>query len=215
MRVCLVNEGKLSGLGEELEGESPQIVCISSVGLVDYEKEIEGKTGRLRAVAKLSQRLSCVVVCGCETDAKGLRRRSAIVSEGGRILGISDMSHAIDGNCNCGFGLKCYDTAAGRLGVLVGEDLYFPEAVKVLVQSACDLVLCAFGKIEGDKELVLMRCYSFCYGVCLCMAGEGYSQITAADGSVLLTTPRKIETTEVGGKRRFHLIETRRSGFGK
>lgn len=215
MRVCLVNEGRLSGMGEELEGENPQIVCMSSVGLVDYEKEIEGKTGRLRGVAKLSQRLSCVVVCGCETDAKGLRRRSAIVADCGRICGISDMIHAIDGSCNCGFGLKCYETAVGRVGVLVGEDLYFPETVKVLVQSACDLILCVFGQIESARELVLMRSYSFCYGVCLCMAGEGYSQVTAADGSVLLTTPRKAETVEIVGKRRFHLIETRRSGFGR
>lgn len=78
-----------------------------------------------------SKMLRCTVVGGCYTDARGIRRKSAVVAERGRLLGVSDLVNRIDGSAfGAGAGVKVYETAAGRLGVVVGKISTFPRSWK-------------------------------------------------------------------------------------
>ena len=46
--------------------------------------------------ARLSKDCGCGLVCGCRTVSRGLVRKSAAVSDRGKLLGISDMLHVLD-----------------------------------------------------------------------------------------------------------------------
>ena len=55
-----------------------------------------------------------VVVCGCYSDSRGIRRKSVVVADRGRILGVSDMLNQLDSSeYRPGAGIKIYDTKAG------------------------------------------------------------------------------------------------------
>ena len=75
-----------------------------------------------------SKALRCTVVGGCYTDARGIRRKSAVVAERGRLLGVSDLVNRIDGSTfGAGAGVKVYETAAGALGRRCGRGSLFPQ----------------------------------------------------------------------------------------
>ena len=155
MRICFVTKGGLDAVGEEAGAD---IVCypLSALGEVSYERELKGETSLFEAVAMRSKMLRCTVVGGCYTDARGIRRKSAVVAERGRLLGVSDLVNRIDGSAfGAGAGVKVYETAAGRLGVVVGEDLYFPKVVETLSLSGADAVLCLFEELSEGLELTL------------------------------------------------------------
>ena len=107
MRICFVTKGGLDAVGEEAGAD---IVCypLSALGEVSYERELKGETSLFEAVAMRSKMLRCTVVGGCYTDARGIRRKSAVVAERGRLLGVSDLVNRIDGSAfGAGAGVRC------------------------------------------------------------------------------------------------------------
>ena len=159
--------------------------------------------------------MSHIVVCGCVTDTRGIKRKSAVVAENGRILGVSDMLNAVDGEFKSGAGLRVYETKAGRLGIAVAEDLYFPEILRTLSVCGSDMILCPFGIVSDYTETVLLRAGAFSYGVPMCLCGIGYSQIAAISGATMFSSPDSPVEFSFDKKQEYHLIETRRRGFYK
>lgn len=211
MRVCLVNEGKLLGLEEKLTDEF-DVLVISSIGRVSYTNEIEGRSGRFRHVARLSADFHCVVFCGCETEAKGIVRKSVLIADHGKIVGIADMTHSIDHTYDAGTTLRLYDTAIGKIGILVGEDLYFPETVKLLSDGGADLAISIYGAMQGIERNLLCA-YSFCYGIPFCFVAEGYSIISSIEGTISFSTSNSPSFEGLELTKQYHLIETRQKGF--
>lgn len=117
MRICFVSRGTLHSFWDDYGGSDADILFFGfqSLGEVSYEKELKGETDFFEDVAILSKENHNVVVCGCVTDTRGLKRKSAVVAENGRILGVSDMLNAVDGEYSSGAGLRVYETRAGRL----------------------------------------------------------------------------------------------------
>lgn len=147
MRICFVSRGSLNSFWDTYGGSDADIVFFGfqGIGEVSYEKELRGETGYFEDAAILSKENHNVVVCGCVTDTRGVKRKSAVVAENGRLLGVSDMLNAIDGEYKSGAGLRVYETKVGRLGIAVAEDLYFPEILRTLAVCGSDLILCPFG----------------------------------------------------------------------
>ena len=161
MRICFVTSGRLDAVREEAGAD---IVCcpLPSLGEVSYERELRGETSCFEDVALRSKALKGVVVCGCYTDARGIRRKSAVVAERGRILGVSDLVNHIDGSeYGCGAGVRVYETACGRLGIVVGEDLCFPQVMETLSLSGADAALCLEEELGEGPELTLIRAQAF------------------------------------------------------
>ena len=96
MRICFVTDGGLNDFAETITAAA-DVVCFSfqALGKVSYERELKGETNLFEDVALLSKMQKNVVVCGCYTDARGIRRKSVVVAERGRILGVSDMVNRI------------------------------------------------------------------------------------------------------------------------
>lgn len=211
MRICLVNEGKLLDLEEKLKEEF-DILVISPIGRVSYTNEIEGRSGRFRHVARLSDDFHCLVLCGCVTEAKGVLRKSVIVADRGKLVGISDMTHSIDREYNAGASIKLYDTQYGKIAMLVGEDLFFPETVKLCSDSGVDLLFSISEKMQGVERNVLCT-YSYCFGIPVCFVTEGYSMISSIDGTIAFSTSDSPSYYALDFKKQYHLIETRQKGF--
>lgn len=210
MRICFVTKGGLDAVGEEAGAD---IVCypLSALGEVSYERELKGETSLFEAVAMRSKALRCTVVGGCYTDARGIRRKSAVVAERGRLLGVSDLVNRIDGSTfGAGAGVKVYETAAGRLGVVVGEDLYFPKVVETLSLSGADAVLCLFEELSEGLELTLIRAHAFFYGLPVALCAFGYAAVADPEGRLFFASPAPVGRLTLPKEREYRLIETRR-----
>lgn len=217
MRIGFVNGGRVSEYTERekrsCERERADILIFGFEGLgeVSYEKELKGESNHFEEVAKLSKAEQNIVISGCVTDTRGHKRRSAIVAENGRLIGISDMLHAADGEVGSGASLKLYDTKIGKMGLAVADDLHFPDTVRALVLCGCDFIVCPFGRVDGMQS-VLLRAYAYCYGVPIFFCGIGYCMLAEASGSICFATPQSPAYTEFENKREYHVIETRRRG---
>ncbi len=176
---------------------------------VSYERELKGESIIFEDIAKLSKREENVVICGCITDIRGQKRKSAIVAENGRLIGVSDMLHVIDGVVGSGASLKIYNTRLGKMGVIVAEDLYFPECIRSFALCGCDFIVCPFGAVE-EIQSVLLRAYAYCHGLPIFFCGVGYCMLADPSGKIVFSSPQSPIYTEYKGGKEYHIIETRK-----
>lgn len=212
MKIGFVGKGEWRSVtkSSRLEVGGLLLIGFDGLGEVSYEKELKGESGLFEEVALLSKRLKNVVACGCITDAMGLKRKSAIVADNGKILGISDMLNVADGEKNCGSALRVYETQAGKIGVAVSGDIYFPEVVKALVLCGCDYIVCPFEKLTSNMQTVLLRAHAFCYGTPMFLCAQGYSVIVDGKGEVVFASPQSPVYFDFVHANEYHLFQTRR-----
>ena len=216
MRICFVTDGSLGHFSVRAACCAADVICCSfqALGEVSYERELKGETGLFEDVAVLSKARKSVVMSGCFTDAHGIRRKSVVVADRGRILGVSDMVNRIDGcEYRAGAGIKLYDTAAGRLGVIVAEDLYFPRVPETLSLSGAEIVFCVFEQLGDGPERMLACSAAFLYGVPVVLCGYGYAMAADIGGKVRFASPRSPCVCELEREKEYHLVETRRRGL--
>ena len=216
MRIGFVSKGALTDFKENTlpcEGEAELLLFgFEGLGAINYEKELKGESNFFAEVATLSKVQKNVVVCGCITDMRGIKRKSAVVAENGRLLGVSDMMNAVDGAGNGGAALRVYETKAGRMGVAVADDLYFPDVVKSLSVCGCDFIVCPFGRITSSLQSALLRAYAYCYGVPIFLCGCGYCMIADTKGEIAFASPHSPIYTGFQKIKEYHLVQTRRRG---
>ena len=219
MRIRFVSRGTLSGyLETRREGcdceEDLILFGFNGAGEVSYERELKGETGFFEQTARLSKQARAVVVCGCVTDTRGHKRKSAVVAEEGKLLGVSDMLNVVDGETGSGAAIRVYETKLGRMGVVVAEDLYFPEVMKSIALCGSDFAVCPFSKAD-EVETALLRAHAFCYGVPIAFCSAGYSAVADISGSIVCASPQSPFSLCFTPKKEYHLVETRRRGFYK
>lgn len=215
MRVRFVSRGSVL---EELQcATEPSAEVIVGGFLareeVSYERELKGETRFFESVATLSKQRQAVVAFGCVTDAKGFKRKSVVVAENGKILGVSDMLNALDGEVGSGAALKVYETGKGRMGVIVAEDLYFPETVKTLSVCGSDFIVCPYPSVIGTVESALIRSHAFCFGVPIFLCARGYHAAASVDGAIAFAGAESPAEFTFSPMKEYHLVETRLRGF--
>ena len=218
MKVCFVTGSSLNGVWQDkigkISGHDLLVFGFNGLGLVSYKKELEGETEYFHDVAKLSRQLSSVVICGCDTDTYGVFRHSAVIADKGRILGVSDMAHSIDNSeFVSGGNFRVYDTTAGKIGIIVCEDLYFPESARVLALCDADIIVCVFNKIESGIPQIMLRSGAFSNGVCMALCGKNYLSVADIKGEIIMASSADIVDGNLDLKKDFHLISSRRRGL--
>ncbi len=209
MRICFVSNGSVGELQEEVANLT--LFGFNGMGEVCYEQELKGESNYFEEAAKLSKRQQGVVVCGCVTNTRGHRRKSAVVAQKGRLLGVSDMLHAIDGKYSSGAELRVYETDVGKMGVLVAQDLYFPETVKSLTDCAADFIVCPF---DGEVEIsiVVARALAFSYGTPIFLCGVGCCAVATPEGKIDFSATESPAYTDYEKGKRYCLVERRLRG---
>ncbi len=224
MRIGFVSKGSLREFHRESEnracacaGEEGKKVDLwlfgfEGLGEVSYEKELKGESDFFEDIALFSKREQSVVACGCITDTRGLKRKSVVVAQQGKILGVSDMLNAVDGELNGGAAVRVYETKVGRMGVAVADDLHFPDIVRSLSVCGCDFIVCPYGLVLDSVQSVLLRAYAYCYGIPIFFCAKGYSMIADITGKISFASPQSPVCTDFKNIREYHLIQTRKRG---
>ncbi len=218
MKVCFVTGSSLNGVWQEklgkISGHDLLVFGFNGLGLVSYKKELSGETEYFQDVAKLSKQLSSVLICGCDTDTYGVFRHSAVIADKGRILGVSDMAHSIDNSeFVSGGNFRVYDTTAGKIGIIVAEDLYFPESARVLALCDADVIVCLFKKIENSMPQIMLRAGAFSNGVVMAICAKNYVCVSDIKGEIILASSADIVDGSLKTEKDYHLISSRRRGL--
>lgn len=216
MRICFVSSGDLGAYSERQAEFTADVVCFSfmALGEVSYERELKGETSLFEDVALLSKEGQNVVICGCYSDSRGIRRKSAVVADRGRILGVSDMLNKLDSSdFRPGAGVKIFETKAGKIGVIVAEDLYFPQVFETISLCGADYIVCIFEELNESLEQVLIRANAYLYGVPVCLCAYGYAEAADVAGKLAFASPESLCVYEMKREQEYHIVETRRRGF--
>ena len=220
MKVCFVTESTLNTVWQDklsaLDGCELLVFGFNGMGLVSYKKELSGETEYFQDIAKLSKQISSVVICGCDTDTYGIFRHSAVVADRGKILGVTDMAHTIDDSeFVAGGSFRVYDTSVGKIGVIVGEDLFFPESARVLTLCDADIIICLFKKIENFMPQIMLRAGAFANGVAMALCAKNYVCVADIKGKVAFSSSLDVVKNKVEIKKDYHLVSSRRRGLYK
>ena len=218
MEVCLVTDGTINSVWQEkldLLGKKDLLVFgFNGLGLVSYKKELAGDTEYFQDVANLSKQLSTVVICGCDTDTYGVFRHSAVIADRGRILGVTDMAHAIDeSEFVPGGSFRVYDTGAGKIGLIIAEDLYFPEVPRVLALCDAELIVCLFKKLDSSMPQVMLRAGAFANGVAMAMCAKNYAAVADIRGNITVASGADIVNAKIKIEKDYRLISSRKRGL--
>ena len=217
MRVRFVSKGKVWEYAKRLE-EKPcendgDIVVFPFGGLdeVSYAKELRGESQSIRSVADLSRRLNAVVVCGCVTNTGGHKRKSAIVANNGKVVGVSDMLNAVDGEVASGATLQVYETEVGKMGVAVADDLQVYEVMRALTMCGSDFLVCVCEKPKAVHG-ALIRAWAYCLGVPVFLCEDGRAGAADETGALAFSSTQNAVSIAVTPRKEYHLVETRRRG---
>ena len=218
MEICMVTSGSLNSAWQEkldaISGADVLVFGFNGIGLVSYKKELAGETEYFHDVAKLSKQLGAVVICGCDTDSFGVFRHSAVIADNGKILGVSDMVHSVDQSEYApGGNFRVYDTGICKIGVLVAEDLFFPESARVLTLCDADVIVCVFKKLENTMPQIMLRSSAFSNGVAMVLCAKNYASVADIRGNVTVAGSADIIKTKINVEKDYHLVSSRRRGL--
>ncbi len=218
MNLCFATKDTLNHVFEEklskVAGCDVLIFGFNGLGLVSYKKELSGETEYFQDVAKLSKQLSSVVICGCDTDNYGVYRHSAVIADNGKLLGVSDMAHSLgDSEYAPGGNFRVYDTRVGKIGLIVSEDLFFPETARVLTLCDADILICVYKKLENTMPQIMLRACSFSNGVAMALCAHNYACISDIRGNVAISGSSDIINAKIKIEKDYHLISSRRRGL--
>lgn len=218
MELCMVTSGSVNSVWQDkldkISGANVLVFGFNGLGLVSYKKELGGETEYFHDVAKLSRQMSGVVISGCDTDTYGLFRRSAVIADKGKILGVSDMAHTVDeSEFVAGGNFRVYDTSAGKIGLIIAEDLFFPEVPRVLTLCDADVIVCLFKKQENTMPQIMLRASAFANGVVMALCAENYASVADVRGNIIVASSSDIIRTKIKKEKDYHLISSRRRGL--
>lgn len=183
------------------------------LGEVDYESELKGLTDKFEDATRLSKAAKCGVLCGCKTNSRGVLRKSVSVADRGKLLGISDMNHVIDGeNYKSGAGLGVYSVGGYKIGLCVENDLLFPDGFKALSLCGCNVIVAFLEEIKDNIPPLLIRAYSYLYGVPVILSAGNMAFFSESSGEIA-TSAQPFTLFEVSPQNRYHVITTRTKGM--
>lgn len=177
MRIAAVNKKVSAFLQEDIKKCVDADILLFSFGCsreVDLAVE-SGTSGVICELAAVSEHLNCVLVAGIYTDLFGTKRKSIMVCDAGRLLGISDETLCEEGGIYTpGYGYRVYDTAVGLIGAVVGSDVEQPNAVGVIT-NACgnSFISITDACAESVENAFIGNCRLYRIGG-ICLAENGF-----------------------------------------
>jgi len=143
-----------------------------------------------------------------------LKQKSAAVADSGRLLGIADrINNLSDRGFSGGFGLKIFNARCGKIGVAVGEDLFFPEVIKSLSVCGSDVVVGLIERWSSDVEYSSVKANAYAYGVSIAVSSPDYSFGVNSSGKIVFSTANNRFSGDLPAEREYKLYGVKRRGF--
>ena len=188
----------------------------NGLGIVCYKKEIQGETEYFQDLARLSKEISSVVISGCDTDTYGIFRHSAVICDNGKLLGVTDMLYQVDESEYApGGNLRVYDTSCGRIGIVVGEDLFSTDIINTLSICDAELIVCVNNSCMGDIPQTIVKAQAFMNGIDIIYLSKEQFIHADSSGRIKLSTYKDFIQEEVKIRKEFHTLSFRKRCFGK
>ena len=154
--------------------------------LQSHTETITGPT--LRKVSALARELKVHVLFGfSERRGDGLFNTVALFGPEGALIGRYSKSHPLPGEFyDPGGELPVFDTALGRMGVLICFDRQPPENARILaLKGAQFIVVPAYGRVrEPMDEDVMMQSRAHENGVCILYVSQHNAFVADPDGVI-------------------------------
>lgn len=210
MKICVIPCPRAGSMPASIPECDVALIGFGYIGDVDYTAELAGTSDKLGGFARLT-RGSRAAVCGCRTDSRGLRRKSAAVAEGGRLLGITDMLHVEGGeDYKSGAYLGLYKLGGYKVGLCIENDLHYPEDIRSLSLCGCNVLLCL---AEGCHAMLpmLIRAYAYLYGMPVAMCAGNCAYFCDTSGNIFTSlAPFTIFTVQP--RNNYRVVTTRARG---
>jgi len=183
------------------------------LGEVDFESELKGETEKFEEATRLSKSADCGVLSGCKTISRGLLRKSVAVSDRGKLLGISDMTHVLDcEEYKSGAALGFYKVNGCKVGLCIENDLLFPDTFKSLAMCGCNAIAVVTEELRDNLPPLLIRAYAYLYGVPIVMCAGKTAYFADITGAIASST-QSVTLFEVSSQSRYHVVTTRQKGI--
>ena len=197
------------------EYKEDNVVVFNQFGLnkINYKNELNGSENALSNFARISKNSSKVLIAGAYSNNYGVKRKSCVIADKGKLLGIQDMCVSYDSNnFSVGGSHKIFQTSQGKVGIIVDEDIFSFESIKAM--SICDvdvIIAIIFGE-EKPQFNYLIRAYSYLFGIPIVVLSN--SSILSSDINGELQGSQKVKDvhTVVYTKKSYRLITTKKRG---
>jgi hypothetical protein len=141
-------------------------ILIAGFGTTDdfnYIAEFDGKTEYFKKYVKLSREKKIILICATVSRLRGKYYHTAAVIHKGSVLGVSDQTHKTRSELTLGNSLKLYETDGGVLGILIGEDIFFPECPMTLALCGAErLIYLSNTRYDRETDAMLKAAAIFC-----------------------------------------------------
>lgn len=165
-----------------------KIVIFNQNGLnkINYKNELNGSENLLTNFAKISKNTSKVLIAGAFSDNYGIKRKSCVVADKGKLLGIQDMCLSFDSNgYSVGGSQKIFQTSEGKIGIVVDDDLYNFESVKAMSICDADIIVALIFSEEKPQFSHIIKTYSYLFGVPFVLLTKNSVLISDINGEIV------------------------------
>lgn len=159
------------------------VFSFGAVETVDFRKEIKRDDGVFVDLCTLSYDLDCAVLCGADTDVYGIRHKSVILADKGRLVDVSDMVNASTGY-SPGTSYRTYRTSAGKIGVVVDCDIMSLESVKAVRADGADIIVNVADKDVCSKQILAARAAGLFNALPVLSVSRNYALLSDGEGEV-------------------------------
>lgn len=123
---------------------------------INLDDELVGVSNFIKALCLLSKKSNGLILGACKIFCKSKIFWGTIVVDKGKFLGIADMNHSIDDTFNESNSTRVFDTTCGRLGIVSGDDIYYPETSRILRLWECDMLVYAVrGRLTHNHRTLI------------------------------------------------------------
>lgn len=212
MKICVITDRRKQ-FSVRLPVCDVAVFGFGTLGTVDYESELSGKTDKFEQMARLSGAARCGVLCGCITDSRGLKRKSVAAASCGKLLGITDMMHVLDDEgYKSGANVGIYQIGGYKVGLCIDNDLLFPEIIKTCAMCGCNLIAVHSEEVTDGIPPLLIRAYAYLYGIPVVLSAGGTAYFADITG-VIACSNQDVAVFETSPKNCYRAVTSRRRGL--
>lgn len=133
-----------------------------AAGEIDIKRESLGKSEKLKKIKELSKG-GGIVMCGGKIKGV-LSANGVVVAEGGKLCGIAEETHSFSHSQTGGI-LSLCSFRGKKTGIVVGDDVFFYEALLPLSRCGAQSLLCFVDSVIEKRAKTALRGFAVCEGL--------------------------------------------------
>ncbi|MBO5713318.1 MAG: hypothetical protein J6R88_03880 [Clostridia bacterium] len=197
---------------KQFDGYDVVVFGFDGLEKIRYKNELNGTESVLQNFASLSKTSKKIIVSGAITDNYGIVRRSAVIADNGKLLGISDMNLNVNSSgYSQGGGYRVYQTSKSRIGVIIGDDIIDYDAIKSMSLCDADFIIVIENEEKPQYEL-LIRAYSYLFGLPIILISSSNTLATDLSGEICGGSRDGVSDIILPTKKTYRVIQNKRRG---